>query len=469
MTDLSTHPAHQIQAGDRDDHRDSIEQLRAVGQTFVDGLSALRDRVSATPVTDATSESGVHGGPSSNANAADTFNTPPHAVADLVPRGPDRSQQKHGQTSNSKEVPVQESLRASVPPPRSLSGQVATPEASMSSSPPRSPRELQRDVDRLQNILFATERKLEARIEECADLRATTARLASRHEREQRQLETLRGEIKSVGDAADVERGRAERAVAEAARLRTELVDVERELGRQTSETDELRRTLLAQKQKNAALERVVIGLRRRVAMADAHVEAAKRVESAVAAQHAAESALVEARTQLERFRARAAAVDSLRDRTAAVERNGHELRDKIASLEREIESKDAVVRQGMAERRKLNEFMGRYEKQLEEKEAQINGLRQQLRQAQASGADVLGSQFDDGGENTELVLSESSSALSSAWVNDVRRNMRRARSERSVDSTVSHRSSTFQVSYFYAEHSKVLTHDERCDLRFLW
>lgn len=411
---------HRILDNTRDDHRDSIEQLRAVGQTFVDGLSALRDRVSATTITDSTSETGVQDEPANSMNGNSGAVSP--TTAETIPREDNRANERgQGETISN----------------RDLSTPSRAPSAS--SSPSRSAEELQREVDRLQNMLFATERKLEARVAECTDLRATVGRHNSRHERDMRQLEMLRREVRAARETGDIEHERAERAVAEAARLRTELVDVEQELARQMSESEELRRAALGQKQKIAGLERVMMGLRRRVAMADGHVDAAKRAESAIAARHAAESALVEARAQLERFRARAVAVDSLRERAAAAEHNERELRDKISLVEREIESKDAVVRQGLAERRKLNEFMIRYEKQLEEKEATISGLRRQLRQIQACGTDLIETRLDDGRANTGLALSETSSAPSMTWDNDVQRNLRRTPSEPSVDSTVSH------------------------------
>lgn len=402
-----------------DKHRDSIEQLRAVGQTFVDGLSALRDRVSATTVTDSSSESGAQKD-SGNSMSGNSDAVPPMGAETIPQESGDAHEKDQERMASSREL--------SAP----------SPGTARSSSSFCSPEELQREVDRLQNMLFATERKLEARSAECTDLKATAGRLGSRHERDMRQLETLRSEVRTARETGDIERERAERAVAEAARLRTELVDVERELARQTAECDELRRVSLGQKQKIAGLERVMMGLRRRVAMADGQVEAAKRAESAVAARHAAESALVEARSQLERFRARAVAVDSLRERAAAAERSEHELRDKVALLEREIESKDAVVRQDLAERRKLNEFMIRYEKQLEEKEATISSLRRQLRQLRVPETDLLETRLDDGRANASLALSETGSARSLTWDNGVGRNLRRAPSDSNFDSMVS-------------------------------
>lgn len=404
----------------QDNHRDSIEQLRAVGQTFVDGLSALRDRVSATTITDSSSETGAQNKPG-NSMSGNSDAVSPMAAETIPQESGDAHEKDQERMVSSRELPA------------------PSPGPSISSSPSRSPAELQREVDRLQNMLFATERKLEARAAECTDLKATAGRLGSRHERDMRQLETLRSEVRTARETGDIERERAERAVAEAARLRTELVDVERELARQTAECDELRRVSLGQKQKIAGLERVMMGLRRRVAMADGQVEAAKRAESAVAARHAAESALVEARAQLERFRARVVAVDSLRERATAAEHSERELRDKVALLEREIESKDAVVRQDLAERRKLNEFMIRYEKQLEEKEATISSLRRQLRQLRVPETDLLETRWDDGRANASLPLSETGSARSLTWDNGVGRNFRRAPSDSNFDSMVSY------------------------------
>lgn len=410
MTDFSLRVTDITQVHGATDRRASVEHLRAVGQTFVGGLSVLRDRVSTATVP--TAEPIVQSDPRQIMGDTSVVNMP---------------------AATCKEP--QQQMEQSQKPPLPADSQLSSP--SSSSSPPLSPTFLQQEVDRLKNILFATERKLEARTEECTDLRTTINRLSVRHERDARQMESLRCEVVAAREATDVERERAERSLADTARLRTELVDVERELTRQIAETDGACRKLAVQQQKTAALERVVMGLRRRVAVADSNIDAAKRAENAIAARHAAESALVEARTQVERLRARTAAVDALRDRAISAERAERELRDKVSVLEREIDSKDAVVRQSLAERRKLNEFMARYEKQLEEKEGKMIKLQRQLRQLQSTTRGKLRSHLDDNQPLPNVNDSDVSSPRLNPW-DDIISGEQRAPSDHSADSGVS-------------------------------
>ena len=63
-------------------------------------------------------------------------------------------------------------------------------------------------------------------------------------------------------------------------------------------------------------------------------------------AKRAAESALVDARTEAEQMRARLVSVDTVRERAEVAERSERSLRQRVKALENEIDGRDGLIQQ---------------------------------------------------------------------------------------------------------------------------
>lgn len=236
--------------------------------------------------------------------------------------------------------------------------------------------QLERDVERLQSLLFTTERKLDASRQEVDALRATADSSSLRFDNQTRIIESLRREIDNAASRAADADTRIAQLEAELVRLRADSAEWEREAVRRGDEADQAQQKMAEETVRRTTLERVVMGLRRRVALAEEAASKSQSLKDAVAARRAAESALVDARTEAERMRARLASVDALRERAETAERAERSLRQRFTALEREIEGREGVIRQTRAERQKLTQMMTLYERELAQKEASIAALR---------------------------------------------------------------------------------------------
>ena len=290
--------------------RASLERLRAVGQTFTDGIAALRDRVISGPIRE-------------------------HSQS---PTDEEGSQIGNGEEKmSSSEVTFDEARTQRESPP------IATPELVSS---------LRSQVESLQSALDRTSRLL------------TSSRTQSDKFRQKLAEES----------------GRANAAFADVARLRTQIVDVEHEMRNLNQRVDVAERGFVEEQKKSAALERVCISLRRRAAIAETHAEDAKKMREAVVAREIAETSLAECRAEAEKWGIKSTATDVLRERAEAAERSERTLREKVDTLERELESRESLLRQNIVERRKLKEYMTKYERELEEKERRIVKLKRTMK-----------------------------------------------------------------------------------------
>lgn len=345
-----------------EERRASLERFRAVGQTFADGIASFRDRISTTT-------------------------SPPNANVPAAPGVGMASENQGGNSQPANETSIENDDNAD-------------------------PQPIQRDVERLQNILFATERRVEAAAREIDILRAENRSLANSHERATRALESVRKEHDTALARASEERGLSDRSSSEIARLRGEVAELERELKRRDDALAVSESRACEDRKRASALERVSMSLRRRVAIAEENFTDASKVQEAIVARESAESNLVEARADAERWRARATAVDSLRDRATRAEQGERDMRQRGAILEREISSRDALIKQGLAERKKLKEFMVKYEQQLDAKDKKVDKLRSLVRNYQTA----LGRKDN----LSDPEFSESGSARSLTWDKDI-------------------------------------------------
>lgn len=290
--------------------RASLERLRAVGQTFTDGIAALRDRVISAPTRE-------------------------HSQSP--------TDEEHSQIGNGEEKMSSSEVTFDEVHPQKDSLPIATPELESS---------LRSQIETLQSASDRTSKLL------------TSSRT---------QSDKLRQKLAE-------ENGRANAAFADVARLRTQIVDVEHEMRALNQRADVAERGLVEEQKKTAALERVCMSLRRRAAIAETHAEDAKKMREAVVAREVAETNLAESKAEAEKWRIKSTATDVLRERAEAAERSERTLREKVDTLERELESRESLLRQNIVERRKLKEYMTKYERELEEKERRIVKLKRSMK-----------------------------------------------------------------------------------------
>lgn len=233
-----------------------------------------------------------------------------------------------------------------------------------------------KDVERLSSLLTASDVRGFAAHDEALRLRTENRSLSEAVERSTRLLNSLRTEYDRLRAETAEKVGEGSSALSERVRLRSHLVEIERELERVNSRAEDAARSYVTEKKKTEALERVCMGLRRRVAIAEEKAQDEKKLQEALMAREAAESQLIESKVEAERWRARSSAADISRERAETAERLEREQRDKVAALGREVTSRESLLRQGLQERHKLKKYMANYEKELEEKEMTIVKLR---------------------------------------------------------------------------------------------
>lgn len=232
------------------------------------------------------------------------------------------------------------------------------------------------DITRLSELLEASEARGDAAQEEMERLRRENASLSSAVERSGRFLTTLRADYDRLKQEGSKRANEDSVAAAETARLRGQVAELERETKRLNERADDSDAKFVAEKKKSAALERVCMDLRRRAALAEEKAENGKRVREANLARELAEAQLAEIKVEAERWRAKSSAAEVARERAEASERTERAQREKIVALERELESREALHRQVALERKKLQAYMSKYERELEEKEAKLAKLR---------------------------------------------------------------------------------------------
>lgn len=358
--------------------RPSLERLRSVGQSFANNFVALGERVSSISARAANPLFDPDKSPPPDSIFASSF----QSTTDQAKPQPQPELQRPPQTQRQLQLELQQQ-QAQTPPQQPAFGATAPPlletgVLDLDSNP--SAVELEREVERLRNILFATERRLEALQNEASTLRATNRSLATSNERTNRSLEALRREFDANRNALDDNQRRVHAADAEVARLRADGIELDRETKRARESADEAARNAAEERARAAALERVMMGLRRRVAVAEERGVSADRLHDAVVAREKSEAALVDARAEAERQRARAVGIDVVKERALVAERAERSLREKVVVLRRDVDSRDELLKQAAAERAKFREFMATYEKTIIEKDAKLSKLRRIIR-----------------------------------------------------------------------------------------
>lgn len=230
----------------------------------------------------------------------------------------------------------------------------------------------------------ARERELRAALETA---RAETAAAVRGAERSGRQLAVVRAECDRLAREAEERRAREAGTMSELVRLRGEVCELENELKGLRQAVTAAEGGAREEKRLRGALERVCMGLRRRVAVAEEEAKKGADVDAAVCAKEAAEATLAAAKADVEDMRVRAAAASALKERADAAERAERSLRERVSALEREVDAREVLVRQGAAERNKLKAFMTKYELELDDKEKKLARLRQWVRRRRAEEA----------------------------------------------------------------------------------
>lgn len=232
------------------------------------------------------------------------------------------------------------------------------------------------DIDRVSALLEASEARGDAAQEEAERLRKENTSLNSAVERSARLLTVLRTDYDRLKQESLKNTSENSVAVAETVRLRSQIAELEREVERLNERADDSDSKFVAEKKKSAALERVCMDLRRKVALAEEKAENGKRVREANLARELAEAQLAEIKVEAERWRAKSSVAEVARERAEASERTERVQREKVAALERELESRETLLRQVALERKKLQAYMSKYERELEDKEAKLAKLR---------------------------------------------------------------------------------------------
>lgn len=311
------------------DRRASLERIRAVGQTFAEGIAAIRERVSK-------------------------------------------------------------------PSPERDNGEIASPVSD--------------EHEHRQAALEAAETRADYAETEVIRLRAENDVLRAASDKSARLLEDLRQELarlrRDVAPAAD------------AVRLRVRLAEREKELSEVSDRTRAAEREAAEEGRRRSALERVCIGLRSKAALAEERLKDVGKLQNAELAREEAETRLAELRAEVERLRVKVGAVEVFKERAEASEKCEHGLRDKITAMDRELEQREALVQQGLVERRRLKEFLTRYEREVGEKDRKIMKLRralrrrEQVRDGSDGGTEVTLSFDRDVAAEEELVSSARSIAV---------------------------------------------------------
>jgi hypothetical protein len=250
------------------------------------------------------------------------------------------------------------SLPPSPPPPVPLVPPVPSVPQLPQSEPQQSAREaaLQRELLRL-------------RAESSANARAAT--------RSERMLEALRAEVARVPTppAASLPEPLAVPPALVAVRsadigriesLETRLLDAQ---GRLAHAKDSVAR----RDKDHAALERVCMRLRRRLAAADEHAARAAQLDHAILAREKAEAALAGVKDELEHLRAELVIARETGLRTEAAGSETVGLRARVEALEKELRSRDQLLHQAEESRLQLCKCLARCEKELRTRD--VNGV----------------------------------------------------------------------------------------------
>eukprot|EP00177_Eucheuma_denticulatum_P006642 GFKZ01012077.1.p1 GENE.GFKZ01012077.1~~GFKZ01012077.1.p1 ORF type:complete len:389 (+),score=95.56 GFKZ01012077.1:151-1317(+) len=244
------------------------------------------------------------------------------------------------------------------------------------------------NIERLSALLEAAEARADAANAESENLRRENASLTSAIETSSRLLNNLRSDYDRLKTQETPQRQPSDECVslAETARLRSQVGQLEREVVRLNQRADDSDKRYVGERRKCVALERVCMDLRRRVALAEEKAVDGKRVEEAVLAREVAEAELAEIKVEMERWRAKCSAVEVMRERADVAERAERVQRERVGALEREVESRERLLREAVVERNKLRAYLGKYERELEEKERKVGKLKMWIREGRGGG-----------------------------------------------------------------------------------
>lgn len=171
-----------------------------------------------------------------------------------------------------------------------------------------------------------------------------------------------------VRDAGDVDRIEKE-AVAAA-------VEKERKRARAANEAAK------ASRRQCAALERVCVGLRSRLAVAEERATRGLLLDQETRGKKMVEAELERVKAERERCEARAIAAEAAADDTEDQNRAQREAEARAAILEEELRSRDRLLREMDADRARLSSYLLRYEDQFQQKETEILELTRLLAQS---------------------------------------------------------------------------------------
>lgn len=232
------------------------------------------------------------------------------------------------------------------------------------------------DDERPDALRRSSQSRDDAAREEADRLLAEKNSIAAELDRTTRLLNTLRDEYDKLRSESSEKEGQGSAALSETVRLRSRVVEVERELEAVTAREEDMTRSYIAEKKQREALERLCVTLRSKVAVAEGKAQDEKTVQEAVTAREAAEAQVIEAKMEAERWRARSSAVDITRERAEDAERSERLQREKTVALQRELESRELLIRQLLQEKKTLTGYMRNYENELEEKETELARVR---------------------------------------------------------------------------------------------
>lgn len=215
-------------------------------------------------------------------------------------------------------------------------------------------------------------------------LRVQNERLRQAANRFEPQYQSLKADYDRLKEAFD----QKERfASNELTRVKVTQLESEKRLQEAHTQLEQVERDRARQSKRASALERVCIGLRSKLAIAEQRARDGDRLQEAVLARETAEIQLAELRAESEQLRVRCSASDVFKERADAAESSERALRDKVGAMARELQSREALLKQSLIEKKKLREYMARYERQLREKELKLGRMRRSSKRSHGRDA----------------------------------------------------------------------------------
>lgn len=272
--------------------------------------------------------------------------------------------------------------------PKPLNSSARTSNTMSTMLPPPANATPPSNIERLSALLEAAEARADVANAETENLRRENASLTSAIETSSRLLDNLRNDYDKLKTQNEIQQQPSRDCVslAETARLRGQVGQLEREVVRLNQRADDSDKQYVGERRKCVALERVCMDLRRRVALAEEKAVDGKRVEEAVLGREVAEAELAEVKVEIEKWRAKSCAMEVMRERAEGAERAERVQRERVEALEREVESRERLLREAVVERNRLRGYLGKYERELEEKERRLGKLKMLIREGRGEG-----------------------------------------------------------------------------------